>query len=129
MHVNEQNQTKSKQIRSHHMKIDQDSIVWFSLQTIQGLARVSKGNSFEKLLSFNKALFCVVFLFVFELQWWITRKLFIIYWFRFQTRIWVILMILSFIAHIYPMKGLSFFVFFFCFFFFQQVRVNKFALI
>ena len=29
----------------------------------------------------------------------------IIYWFCYQTRIWVILMILSYIAHIYPMKG------------------------
>ena len=60
---------------------------------------------FEKFLSFNKTSFCVVFLFVFELPWSITRKLLIIYWLRYQIRIWVILMILSYIAHIYPMKG------------------------
>ena len=37
----------------------------------------TKANSFEQVLSFNKASFLVVFLFVFQLPWLITRKLFI----------------------------------------------------
>ena len=37
---------------------------------------VTKNNSFEEVLSFNKASFCVVFLFVFELPWSITSQAF-----------------------------------------------------
>ena len=50
------------------------------------------------------------------------------YWLHYQTRIWVILMILTYIAYIYPMKGFLE-LFLERLFFFQEVRVNKFALI
>ena len=58
----------------------------------------TSANSFEEVLSFNKASYFAVFLFVFELLWLITSQ-------AFNYLMTSIVFILTYIVHIYPMKG------------------------